>query len=183
MAKVSYTSLKPNCKVDVSTHTFDFNGSTIEVLNYLPVSDKIDLIQITMQESEEDGIYNEAKLDVFFNLNIVFLYSNISFTDAQKADMFKLYDQLQSSGLIDMIINAMDKDEYKMLLDYLNKSKADVLTYRNTAGAVLQKVITDLPKNAQAAADILNNVTPEQFQQVRELANTAVATGMNNGRV
>ena len=32
-----------------------------------------------------------------------------------------------------------------------------MLTYRNTAGAVLQSVINDLPRNAQAAAEIVES--------------------------
>ena len=180
MAKIAYTRIKSACKIDTSVNTFDFEGSTVEVLKYLPVEDKVDLVQVALQEAEEDGVYNDIKLDVFFNLNIIYLYSNISFTDNQKSEPYKLYDQLQCAGIIDQVIANMDQDEYKHLVDYLEQTKADILTYRNTAGAVLQRVITDLPKNAQAAADIVNNISPDQFAQVRELAHVADATGMNN---
>ena len=54
--KVSYANLK--LKVDNSIKTFDFNGNQIEVLQYLPIEDKYDLIMITLQKAKENGIYN-----------------------------------------------------------------------------------------------------------------------------
>ena len=79
--KVSYANLK--LKVDTSVDTFDFNNQTIEVLKYLPIEDKYDLIMITLQKAEEDGIYNDIKLDMYFHLNLVYMYTNLSFTETQ----------------------------------------------------------------------------------------------------
>ena len=92
MASVSFTNLK--LTVDKSVNTFDFNGAKIEVLKYLPIEDKKDLVQIAMQKSFEDGLYNNMLLDVYFHLNIVDLYSNLNITDKQKEDEFKLFDKL-----------------------------------------------------------------------------------------
>ena len=155
--KVSFANLK--LKIDTSVKEFDFNGSKIEVKQYLPISDKNDLIHITLQKSEEDGIYNDVALEMYFNLNIIYLYSNISFTDKQREDEAKLYDQLQSNGLIDKVIENMNQDEYKNLLASLNIIKEEKLKYKNTAGAVLQSVIEDLPKNAAAAKEIVDSFT------------------------
>ena len=74
MANVSFTNLK--LSVDKSVNTFDFNGTKIDVLKYLPVEDKKDLVQIAMQKSFEDGLYNNMLLDVYFHLNLVYLYTN-----------------------------------------------------------------------------------------------------------
>jgi len=48
---------------------------------------------------------------------------------------------------------------------------------------VLQTIVQDLPKNAAAAAEIVNSWTPEQFDQVKRLAQMANATGMNNDKI
>ena len=69
MSKVSYANLKLKTKAEVST--FEFEGQTIEVLNYLPIDEKYDLIMITLQQAEEDGIYNSLKLDFHFHLNLM----------------------------------------------------------------------------------------------------------------
>ena len=94
MSKVSYANLK--LKVNNEVKTFNFNGTEVEVLNYLPTEDKYDLIMISLQKANEDGIYNPLLLDVFFHLNLVYMYTNLSFTTKQKEDEFKLYDTLKS---------------------------------------------------------------------------------------
>ena len=71
MAKVSYASLK--LKVDKSIETFDFNENKIEVLKYLPIEEKYDLIMITLQKAEQDGIYNAALLDMYFHLHLIYM--------------------------------------------------------------------------------------------------------------
>ena len=117
---------------------------------------------------------------MYFNLYIIYFYTNINFTDKQKEDPAKLYDQMQSNGLITSVIEAMYNDEYANLLTSLEVIRDANLTYKNTAGAVLQAIIQDLPRNAAAAAEIVNNWNPENFKEVQRLAQLANNTGMNN---
>lgn len=175
MAKVSYANLK--LKTDTSFNTFDFQGQTIEVLNYLPIEDKYDLVMITLQNSEENGIYNPVKLDMYFHLYLVYMYTNLSFTEKQKFNEQKLYDALKSNGFIDALLANMNEVEYNDLYEYIMICQEDILHYRNTAGAVLQSVIQDLPKNAQMAADIVNNFDKSKYQAVVDFA-----TAANGGR-
>lgn len=175
MSKVSYANLK--LKVDTSTNIFAFKGQNIEVLKYLPVDDKYDLIMITLQKSFEDGFYNEVKLDTYFHLYLVYMYTNLSFTDKQREDEFKLYDTLKSNGFIDQMLDTIDEDEYKTLYEYLEKVKYETDKNRLSVSALIQKIINDLPKNAEAAAQIVENFNPEKYQQVIQFAEAA-----NGGR-
>lgn len=181
--KVSYANLKLKVNTDVNTFQFGENKAVIEVLKYLPIEDKNDLIHITLQNAEENGIYNDVLVEMYFNLYIVYFYTNLNFTDKQKEDPAKLYDQMESNGLITQVIAHMDEDEYANLLTYLETIRDEMLTYKNTAGAVLQTIVQDLPRNAAAAAEIVNSWTPQQFDQVKRLAQMANATGMNNDKV
>ena len=183
MAKVSFTNFKLKVNTEVNTFQFGENKTKIEVLKYLPIEDKNDLIHIALQNAEENGIYNDVLLEMYFNLYIMYFYTNINFTDKQKEDPAKLYDQMESNGLITQVIANMEDDEYANLLTYLETIRDEMLTYKNTAGAVLQSVIQDLPRNMSAAADIINNWSPEQFEQVKRLAEMATATGINNDKI
>ena len=149
----------------------------IQVKKWIPISDKIDLIQIALQKSEEDGIYNEAKLDCYFHLNIIYLYTDIDFSAEDREDEMKLYDILEHNDIIDQVIAAIGEDEYTTLEDYLFEMKANYLTYKNTAAAVLNKIIQDLPKNAAAAKEIMDSFDPEKYQMVENFAIAA-----NGGR-
>lgn len=163
MTKVSFASMKLKVDTNVNTFDFEYNGATysIDVLKYLPISEKNDLIEVALQKAEQNGNYNDVALEMYFNLNLIYLYTNISFTDKQKEDESELYDKLQCSGLIDAVIANMDQDEYSQLLEYLEKTKENRLVYGNSAAAVLRSFIQDLPSQMSQAVDILNNIKPE----------------------
>lgn len=175
MSKVSYANLK--LKVNSEIKTFNFNGEIVEVLQYLPISDKYDLIMITLQKSKEGNIYNQLKLDMYFHLYLVYLYTNLSFTDKQKENEEKIYDTLQSNGFIDKIIENIPQEEYDELFNLIEKQSKMEMKYTTTAASVLNKIIDDLPKNAQSAMDIVNNFDPDKFQAVKDFARAA-----NGGR-
>lgn len=175
MAKVSYANLKLKTKEEIKE--FDFNGSKIEVLQYLPLQDKIDLIDITCQKAREDRLYSPIKIDVYFHLHLVYLYTNLTFTEKQREDEYKLYDCLMSNGLIDGVLMNMNKKEYESLLDLLNQKIEDELKYNTTAAAILNQLITDLPKNAEAAKKIMDEFDPKKYQAVVDFA-----TAANGGR-
>ena len=171
MSKVSYANLK--LKLYQPSNVMDFNGQEVDVIQYLPVEDKYDLIMATLQKSEEDGIYNPLKLDIYFHLNLVYMYTNLSFTDKQRENELKLYDVLKSNGFIDLMLSHINDTEYTELQYYIDKYVEDNLTFKNTAGAVLQSVINDLPMNAQAAMDIVNSFDKTKYQEVINFANEA----------
>ena len=173
--KVSYANLK--LKPISTTSSFEFGGQEIEVLNYLPIEDKYDLVMITLQKAEQDGVYNPLLLDLYFHLHLVYMYTNLSFTDKQKENEPKIYDTLTSNGFFDKFFEVLDEVEYDELMSYIEELQNMTLHYKNTAGAVLQSIIQDLPKNAQAAADIVNNFDPKQYQAVIDFA-----TAANGGR-
>lgn len=175
MAQITFSNLKLKTKNEIKE--IDFEGNKIEVKQYLSISDKIDLIDITLQKAKEDRLYNPLKVEMYFNLYLVYLYTNIKFTDKQKEDEEKLYDILDSNGLIDAIITAIPEKEYNSLLSKANQKIINELKYNTTTAAIISKIIDDLPAQAQAMADIIDNFNPEKFQNVIDFAKAA-----NGGR-
>ena len=177
MANVSFNNLKLSANKEVKIA--EFNNTKIEVLQYLPIEDKNDLIQITMQKSFMDGYFNEILLDAYFHLNIIYLYTNLNITEKQREDELKLYDKIYSSGLMAAVLEQLPEDEYKYLYDVLQEQVDNFLKYKNSAAAVVQSFIQDLPANAAAAADIVNNWDADKFQSVQDMVQLARQTGMN----
>ena len=169
---MKYSDLNLKTKTETSIVKIDDN-TEIEVLQYLPIEDKIDLIQIALQKSLENGIYNEIKLDMYFNLYIVYMYSNIEFTDEEKEDEFKLYNELQSNDIIAHVIAGMEDGEYDCLLDYLKTMQESNEIYRTSVAALLQTFIQDMPKNAAAAANIVENFDENKYKRVVDFAKSA----------
>ena len=87
-----YSELNLSIKRD--TITVQTPCGEIEVLAFLPIEDKNDLIEITLQKSLEDGIYNELKMEMYFHLYIIYMYTNSEFTEEERADEVKLYNEL-----------------------------------------------------------------------------------------
>lgn len=175
MAKITYAGMK--LKVNEDVKTIDINGNSIEVLQYLPVDDKYSLINITLQKAKEGAIYNPLKKDMFFHLHLMYMYTNISFTDKQREDESKLYDTLVSNGVLDKVIEAIPENEFNLLYSYLNDQEQEILKFRNTVGGALTEIIQNLPIQAEEMQKIVDNFDPQKFQNVLNFAKAA-----NGGR-
>lgn len=175
MIKTSYANLK--LKVNTEVKSVDYNSNIIEVLQYLPVDDKYSLINVTLQKAKEGSIYNPLKKDMYFHLNLVYMYSSLTFTEKQREDESKLYDTLVSNGLMDLIIEAIPESEYTILYSYLDEQEELLLTYKNTFGGAISEIIENLPLRADEMQQIVNTFDPEKFQNVLDFAKAA-----NGGR-
>ena len=171
MAKVTFGSLK--LKKTEEVNKISIADKEIEVKTYLPIEDKYDLIMITLQKAEEDGIYNDIKLDMYFHLNLVYMYTNLSFTEKQKENEAKIYDTLQSNGFFNKFLATLNEDEYADLYNALKIIAAEKTKYNCTFAAIAKSFITDLPSNAEAAAKIVENFDPEQYKAVLDFVNAA----------
>lgn len=120
MAKLPFTKLK--LKVDTGVKEVVFQGENeeyvIEVLNYLPVLSKIELVTDSVNEAALNGIIRKDLLDVYFHLNIVLKYTNLSFTPTALLKNAELYDILLNQGIIDLVVDTMEAEEYEGLLEY-----------------------------------------------------------------
>ena len=173
MAKVTFASLKLKIKDEIKT--ININDKEVEVKQYLTAEDKYDLIMISLQQAKENGIYNDFKLDMFLHLNIVFMYTNLTFTDKQRENLPNLYDILETNDIIEMVISAIPENEIKIIYEEVNEIKKSLITYENSVAGIVNNLITQLPVNAQAAADIVDNFNPEKYNEV---INFAKAIGM-----
>lgn len=158
--------------------TITINDIQVKVKQYIPVEDKIDLIQTALQKSEENGIYNDIKLDIHFHLNIVYLYTDIEFEQDDFEDEMLIYNRLAINNVFDKVIGKMDEDEYNSLYNFLQIAKKDNLEYKNSAAAVLRRMVQDLPKNAEAAREIVDSFDRTQYQDLLDF--TVAANGGRN---
>ena len=170
---MKYSDLKLSINNEIVTTMV--NEVEIEVRKYLPIEDKIDLIEVALQKAEENGIYNEMKLAMYFDLYIIYMYTNLEFTDEEKMNEYKLYNELESNGVITAVLGALE--EYEILFHYLNIMKEAKMRYKTSAAAMIQTFIQDMPKNAEAMSEIVDNFDKEKYKEVVEFAQYA-----NGGR-
>jgi hypothetical protein len=171
MTKVSFANMK--LKPNTVTQVVDFEGNQVEVLQYLPAKDKDDLIRAVLDKSSDGLIFDDFLLDCYFHLYIVYLYTNINFTDKQKEDELKLYDLLKGNGLIDAVLGAMDEEEYQMLFDSVIALEEKMIESNTSAVTLLARLVTDLPEKAEEARKIVDEFEPEKYQAVVDFAKAA----------
>ena len=142
MAKLAFTKL--GLKLNQEIKTINFNEQTIEVKQYLPIQDKLELISNVINLSaDENNFANPVKVSVYTTIEIISKYTNINFTEKQKEDVTKLYDLLISTGLIEEIVKAIPEAEYNEVLKGIADSVEAVYTYRNSIFGILDTISTD----------------------------------------
>lgn len=169
---MNYSDL--NLKLNTDSNSFDIlPGQTINVLHYISIEDKNSIIQLALQNANENGHYNLIKLNMFFKLYLVYMYTDIEFTAEEKLDPVKIYDELESNGIMGAILASINPDEISFLEDKINETLTQKQTYQNTIASVINSFIEDLPYNAQQAKDIIEKFNPEDFKAVIDFATAA----------
>lgn len=142
MAKVAFSKLgfKPiNEIVNIV-----INDLTIEVKQYLPVNTKLELLGNVINNSIDDnGYYNEGRIRVFFTLEVVATYTNLTFTEKQQEDSCKLYDLIVGNGLWAQVWNNIPDTEKTFLEECLYKSIEAIYAYKNSVLGLLDTVSKD----------------------------------------
>ena len=142
MAKVTFSKLKLTKKNEV--RTLQINGIDVEVKQYLPVEEKIGIIERVLRASADDNNFaNPIKLEVFLNLEIMYNYTNIGFTEAQKKDPAKLYDLLEENDVISEIIAEIPTIEYQFLIDSTTETIENFYKYTNSAYGIMERITAD----------------------------------------
>ena len=98
MAKVSLTKL--GLKVNQDVKNIEFNEQIVEVKQYLPVNDKLELISNVINSAhDENNFSNPIKVSVFTTLEIMYAYTNVNFTDKQKEDIRLVTEERTKVGV------------------------------------------------------------------------------------
>ena len=170
MAKVPFSKLK--CKINEDSIPLQIGEETIAIKQYLPIQEKLELIgNVVMAAHEQDANYsNPVKANVYRDLEVVFAYTNINFTDKQKEDLPKLYDMLKSSGVLDDIIKAIPVAEYEDICAGVWQSINSIYAYQNSILGILDTIKTDY-SNMKLDIDSLNQAItdPETLEFVKAL--------------
>ena len=143
MARIPFTKLK--CKINTDEIPVQIGDETIAVKQYLPIQEKLGLIGrvVELAHMQDENYSNPVKAAAFRDLEVIFAYTNITFTDKQKEDPAKLYDLLYSTGIIDTVIDNIPEDEYVSIVVGVNESIEAVYKYQNSVFGILNNLKHD----------------------------------------
>ena len=174
MAKVPFSKLQACIDGQVSQISYkDKNDKEVyyEVKHYLPFKDKLEMItKIVNQSVDDNGFYNPMRVKLYTVLEVVYAYTNLSFTEKQKEDPFKLYDLLVSTGIFVDVLKEISEHDWVDIQDNIKTTIENIYKYRNSVMGILEAVsadYSDLNLNADALTDKVLN--PESLATLKEL--------------
>lgn len=143
MAKVSFTKLnkiKSLEPVDVQ-----LGEETISVIQYLPLEKKLAIMQNIIEQAgnNEEGFYNIVKLTVFYTIEMLRAYTNISFTEKQLEDPQKLYDIIVLNNIWNEVKKAIPQSELTDMWENTCALAREITDYNHSALGILNLVSND----------------------------------------
>ena len=160
MAKVPFTKLYT--KEDLGkVKTFTWNEQEIEVKQYLPIEEKLDIMGNLLETCLNDHtILNPLEISSNLDVLMVMHYTNISFTEIQKGkNAIVTYNILKEIGLIDSIKSYVPKSEL-LLLDSIYEILENSMKYLNSLPVLIDNIIEKGKNNQidlQALKDEISN--------------------------
>lgn len=169
MAKLAFSKLGLKVNSDVKTITYGEN--IIEVRQYLPMNEVIDLVGKVLNQSYDDnGYYNPLRVKVYLTLETVYAYTNLTFTEKMKENELKLYDILISSGLFAEIVKNIPEEEWKDLQNTVWHVISNIYEYKNSAMGVLDVITNDYNDLDLDATDIQQKLAdPNNMALLRDV--------------
>lgn len=170
MAKVSFTKL--GLKKNEDVEIVEWNEQKIEVKQYLPIEDKLDLVTKIINDSiDTNNFYNPAKIYIFTILNTILYYTNINLTDKQKEDVAKTYDLLVSSGLSVKIFEQINPYEYNQIKSWVLETVQSIYSYAQSVLGILETVNNDYKDADFNAEQIQKKLTnnPEELKLLKDI--------------
>lgn len=157
MAKVAFSKL--GLKKTEEVEVIEWNEQKIEVKQYLPIEDKLDMIaNIINQSADYNGYYNPARIYIFTILEMIDYYTNISLTEKQKADVFKTFDLFVNSDLSAAIFDKINPYEYNQIKGWVHELINSIYNYKNSVVGIMDTIKEDFNLMDLDASKIAQNL-------------------------
>lgn len=168
------TSLYPHfkdldVKINKTYKTINFKGQDVKIAEYLPIDEKIALIDIALQKSMYNGMVHPLQLKKYYELGLVYMYTDIIFSDEDRADEAKLYDALYCSDFINDVIKSIPAKETQMLAEMLKKLCEENEAYKRSAVGFIETVINLIDKKLPSFIDQFKTLSPDAIQTLSTL--------------
>lgn len=132
----------------------------------------MDIAQSVIQQVIDfnNEFLNEFAFHMYMDLAIVFNYTNLSFTDKQKEDLYKLYDLLVGSGFIKELKKQVDCNQIDDLEVYTYETLNGYYKYRNSIYGIMDVMnqnYSNLNLDINELQDKISN--PESLSLVKDI--------------
>ena len=162
MAKISLTKL--NKIKSLEPVDIKIGEETISVIQYLPLEKKLTLMQNIIEQAgnNEEGFYNIVKLTVFYTIEMLRAYTNISFTEKQLEEPQKLYDIIVLNDIWDTVKQSIPEDEVNYIWENTCALAREITDYNHSALGILKLAKEDYSDLELDVNDLTNTLTQSE---------------------
>lgn len=162
MVKVSLTKLNKIKALDPID--IKIGEETISVVQYLPLEKKLAIMQNIIEQAgnNEEGFYNIVKLTVFYTIEMLRAYTNISFTEKQLEDPQKLYDIIVLNKIWDTVKQSIPEDEVNYIWENTCALAREITDYNHSALGILKLAKEDYSDLELDVNDLTNTLTQSE---------------------
>ena len=170
MAKVSLTKL--NKIKSLEPIDIKIGEETISVVQYLPLEKKLAIMQNIIEQAgnNEEGFYNIVKLTVFYTIEMLRVYTNISFTEKQLEDPQKLYDIIVLNNIWETVKDSIPEKERDYIWDNTCALAREITEYNHSALGILNLLSNDYDNLSLDTTDMANKLSNvDNLKMLREI--------------
>ncbi len=147
-----------------------FDNVSIKVKQYLPVNDKLKLINsiISLVAENDYDFLNPIQLQVYNAIEIIRFYTDIELED--ELNIPNTYDNLIESGLYSAIIEAIPQEEYDYIIDGIYDTVEAFYNYHNSVLGIMKAITQDYSNLNMEASEIQQKIAnPENLGLLKEV--------------
>ena len=153
MAKPTFNKL--GLKTKINTNSFEWEGQTIEVVDYVPIGKKLEIVTDIINDSIDDNSFrNEGRLQIYLFVHILYNYTNLTFTKTQKENPDKIYDNIMSTGFMNEVLQRIPRDEFEFFKYLVSNQIDEYFRFKSSIKGILSDMSTDYTNLDIEATDI-----------------------------
>ena len=170
MAKISLTKITPVKELKAKIVTI--GEVDIEVKQYLPLKEKIEIASVVTGMSTGDMGINPIQRDVLTKFYILDYYTNINFTDKQKEDIEKTFDLLEINDVINKVLEAIPASEIDTVMSWVFICSNTFENYRNSIRGIIEDIVSRYGNTELDIEKLVSQIKdPEVGEFLKNLSN------------
>jgi len=166
MAKINLNKVCPEKISNLNPIVIELNGQQVEVKQYLPLGDKIAMLEDTISKIEVGKEYiNPVQRDVLINLAIIENYSNISITKAQKEKLYATYDSIVLNDIFNKIVEVIPDEEIAEVIGWYDEILLELNKYSNSAKGIVDSLSNSYDSTKLNLDELLQNIKDPAMEE------------------
>lgn len=165
MAKLPFSKLnKIKAGNEISVMIED---NSVSVKQYLPLEEKLDLMIAVLENAGADeGYFNMVKLKVFYVIEMLRSFTNISFTEKQLSEPSKLYDGIMLNGVWTAIETAIPQSEAAYIWNSIITMAKAITDYNRSFAGMFSILSKDYSHIDGQLSDIQSKLKSEEILEM-----------------